>query len=90
MKTIATIILTVIAVLFSIQNFDRVPVRLLWGNPIEMQLIFIIAIAGISGYLLRYFIGIRKEDELKRRFREFAEKKTRKRSSQTEFDQEDL
>ena len=90
MKTIVTIIVTVIAVLFSIQNFDRVPVRLLWGNPIEMQLIFIIAIAGICGYLLRYFISIRREDELKKRFREFAEKRTRRRSSPTEFDQEDL
>jgi len=89
MKTIVTIVLTVIAVLFSIQNFDRVPIHLLWGNPIEMQLIFIIAIAGICGYLLRYFIGIRKEEELKRRFRAFAEKKSASRTNLTEYDQED-
>jgi uncharacterized integral membrane protein len=85
-----TIVLTVMAVLFSIQNFDRVPLRLLWGNPIETQLIFIIAIAGIGGYLIRYFIGIRREEELKKRFRAFAEKKSRSKASQAEYDQEDL
>lgn len=90
MKTITTIVLTVIAVLFSIQNFDRVPVRLLWGNPVEMQLIFVIAIAGIMGYLIRYFIGIRREEELKKRYRTLTGKKAKTRSQMTAYQEEDL
>ena len=90
MKTITTIVLTVIAVLFSIQNFDRVPLRLLWGNPVEMQLIFVIAIAGIIGYLIRYFIGIRREEELKKRYRALAERKTRGKARLAEYDEEEL
>jgi uncharacterized integral membrane protein len=90
MKTITTIALTVIGVLFSLQNFDRVPVRLLWGNPVEMQLIFVIAIAGITGYLIRYFIGIRREEDLKRRYRALAEKKAKTRVSVSEFDEDEL
>lgn len=66
-KTILTIILTVIAVLFGIQNFNHVPVYLLWGNPVNIHLIFVIAIAGVAGYLIRLFIGISREDALKRR-----------------------
>ena len=89
MKTVTTIVLTVIAVLFSIQNFDRVPLRLLWGNPVQMQLIFIIAIAGIAGYLLRYFISIRKEEEFKKRLRALTQRRAGNRPKLTEFDEED-
>jgi uncharacterized integral membrane protein len=90
MKTITTIVLTVIAVVFSLQNFNRIPLHLLWGNPVEMQLTFVIAIAGITGYLIRYFIGIRREEELKRRYKALAARKTKSKLRLTEHDEEEL
>lgn len=65
-KTLTTVILTALGVLFGIQNFDHVPVYLLWGKAVNMRLIFIIAIAGIGGYLIRHFVGLAREDRLKR------------------------
>ena len=67
-KTIMTIILTALAVWFGIQNFDHVPLYLFWGKAVQIRMIFVIAIAGVGGYLIRHFIGISREDALKRRF----------------------
>ncbi|MFH1489208.1 MAG: hypothetical protein ABII06_09905 [Pseudomonadota bacterium] len=66
-KTITTIILTALAILFAMQNFDHVPVYFFWGKGTQIRLIFVIAIAGVGGYLIRHFIGIAREDALKRR-----------------------
>ena len=66
-KTITTIILTALAVLFGMQNFDHVPVYLFWGKAVNIRLIFVIAIAGVAGYLIRHFVGISREDALRRR-----------------------
>ena len=66
-KTIATIMMTAVGVLFGVQNFDHVPVYLFFGKAIQIRLIFVIAIAGVGGYLARYFIGIMREDVLKKR-----------------------
>lgn len=90
MKTVTTIVLTVIAVLFSIQNFNRISLHLLWGKPVEIQLIFVIAIAGVSGYLIRYFIGIRREEELKRRYKALAVRRTKSKPALTEHDEEEI
>ena len=68
-KTITTIVLTVLAVLFGIQNFNHVPVYLIWGKPVNIHLIFVIAISGVCGYLIRLFIGISREDALKKKLR---------------------
>ncbi len=74
-RTITTIIFTVIVVLFSVQNFDHVPVDIFYGNPIHIRLIFVIAISGVIGYLIRHFIGIEREERLKRQLRLLARKK---------------
>ena len=66
-KTVMTIILTAVAVLFGMQNFDHVPLYLFWGKGIQIRLIFVIAIAGVGGYLIRHFRGISREDALRRR-----------------------
>ena len=63
-----TIILTVIGVLFGMQNFDHVPVYVFWGKAIQIRLIFVVAIAGVAGYLIRHFIGMAREVALRRRF----------------------
>jgi uncharacterized integral membrane protein len=66
-KTITTIILTVVVVLFGMENFDHVPVYIFWGKAVNIRLIFVIALAGAGGYLIRHFVGIAREDALKRR-----------------------
>lgn len=65
-RTIATIILTVIVVLFSMQNFNHVPVYIFSGKAVNIRLIFVLAISGVAGYLIRHFIGISREERLKR------------------------
>ncbi len=66
-KTVTTIIVTAFGVLFAMQNFDHVPVYLFWGKALQIRLIFVIAIAGTGGYLIRHFIGMAREDRLKRK-----------------------
>ncbi|MEI6126268.1 MAG: lipopolysaccharide assembly protein LapA domain-containing protein [Pseudomonadota bacterium] len=66
-KTIITIVVTIIGVLFAIQNFDHVPVFFLFGKAVKIRLIFVIATAGVLGYLIRHFIGIGREEQLKHR-----------------------
>ncbi|BAH77594.1 LapA family protein [Solidesulfovibrio magneticus] len=67
LRTIVTVVLTVVAVLFTINNFDHVPVHLVFGKELQIRLIFVIAIAGVAGFLIRHFIGVAREEELKRR-----------------------
>jgi len=92
-KTIVTVILTVIGVLFGMQNFDHVPVYLFWGKAVNIRLIFVIAIAGVGGYLIRHFAGIAKEDALKRRLQSVkmnTVNKRRRNKSPSDFDEEEL
>lgn len=69
MKVTLTIIITTIIVLFSIQNFDHVSLFVFSGKPIQIRLVFVIAISGLIGYLIRYVIGIQREEELKKKYR---------------------
>ncbi|HIJ58068.1 MAG TPA: hypothetical protein HPP41_00165 [Deltaproteobacteria bacterium] len=68
-KTLTTIILTALVVLFGVQNFDHVPVYIFWGKALNIRLIFVVAIAGTGGYLIRHFVGLKREERLKRQFR---------------------
>ena len=92
-KTITTIILTVIGVLFGMQNFDHVPVYVFWGKAINIRLVFVIAIAGIAGYLVRHFMAIAREDALRRKFHMVrmnnGNKRGRKKSA-LDHDEEDF
>jgi uncharacterized integral membrane protein len=65
-KTIMTVVATIIGVLFAMQNFDHVPVYIFSGKAVNIRLIFVIAITGVMGYLIRHFIGINREERLKR------------------------
>lgn len=67
MRTITTVLLTVLAVLFTINNFDHVPVHLIFGREIQIRLIFVIAVSALVGFMFRHFIGVSREEELKRR-----------------------
>jgi len=92
-KTIVTVILTVIGVLFGMQNFDHVPVYLFWGKAVNIRLIFVIAIAGVGGYLIRHFTGIAREDTLKRRLQGVGmntANKRRRNKTLSDFEEEEL
>lgn len=66
-KTITTVVITALMVLFGMQNFDHVPVYFLVGKAVSIRLIFVILIAGTIGYLIRHFSGIHREEALKKR-----------------------
>lgn len=92
-KTIVTIILTAIGVLFGMQNFDHVPVYLFWGKAVNIRLIFVIAIAGVGGYLIRHFTGIAREDALKRQLQAMrmnTVNKRRRNKGVSDFDEEEV
>ncbi|CAM2057520.1 lipopolysaccharide assembly protein A [Desulfovibrionales bacterium] len=78
LRTILTVAVTVVAVLFTLNNFDHVPVHLLLGKAVQIRLIFVIFLSGLIGFLIRHFVGVAREEELKRRL--LAER--RKRSMQ--------
>ena len=65
-KTVTTIILTILAVLFAMQNFDHVPIYFFWGKPLNIRMIFVIAIAGVSGYVIRHLVGVGREEMMKK------------------------
>ena len=69
MKILLTIILTTIVVLFALQNFDHVAIYFFAGKPVQVRLFFVMTICFAIGYLVRFMIGINKEDALKKRYR---------------------
>ena len=92
-KTATTIVLTALGVLFGMQNFDHVPVYLFWGKSVNIRLIFVIAIAGLAGYLIRHFIGMAREDGLKRRIhaeRLHSSDKLKRRKMTDNHDEDEL
>lgn len=89
-KTITTIILTAIGLLFGMQNFDHVPVYLFMGKAISIRLIFVIALSGVAGYLIRHFIGITREDTLRRRFQAVTMRMANRRKEGKQSDDFDL
>lgn len=94
-RTMTTIMLTVIGVLFGMQNFDHVPVYIFWGKAINIRLIFVISIAGVGGYLIRHLVGMAREDALRRRFQNSKKNSVnkhtlKKRAHEYEYDDEDF
>jgi uncharacterized integral membrane protein len=87
-KIIATIISTAVAVLFAVQNFEHVPVYIFWGKAVNIRLIFVIAIAVACGYLLRLFIGIGREERMKRQVQTLLRRHSSMKQRINEFDEE--
>lgn len=68
-KIFVTIILTIIVILFSLQNSDHVPISIFWGKTISIRLIFVIAISITFGYLVRHFVALEAEAKLRKQIR---------------------
>jgi uncharacterized integral membrane protein len=93
LKTLTTIIVTALVVLFGVQNFDHVPVYIFWGKMVRIRLIFVIAMAGTMGYLIRHFVGIGREERLKRQFQMLRRnnfKTKRNKKNYEKFDEEEF
>jgi uncharacterized integral membrane protein len=91
MKNIVTVVITALVVLFTVQNFDHVPVYYFGNKPVHIRLIFIIVLSMAIGYFIRYFNGINKEEALKKKCKELMIKhnKLMKKISQDEHSDEE-
>lgn len=78
LKTILTVVITVILLLLALNNSDHVTVHLLIGQAFQMRLIFVMLLCGAIGFIIRHFIGVMREEELKRRLLMERKKKARR------------
>ena len=69
LRLIIYLLLLVFSVVFAIQNSDHVPIFLIYGKPLKMRMVFVIAVSGIIGYLLSAFASLRREDQIKKQLR---------------------
>ena len=61
----------VVSVIFAIQNADHVPVFLIYGKPVQIRMVFVMAICGTAGYLIATFSFLRREENMKRQLKFF-------------------
>jgi len=87
-RTIATIAVTVIVVIFGMQNFDHVPIYFFLGKPVHIRLFFVIAIAGVTGYVIRSLTGIGREERLKRKLQALMQREYNRKRRIPEPDEE--
>jgi len=87
LKFTVTVILTTVVVLFAVQNFEHVPVYIFWGKALNIRLVFVVAIAGVGGYLVRLFIGIGREERLKRQVQTLLKRHRSVEKRTEEFDE---
>jgi uncharacterized integral membrane protein len=87
LRTAITITITVIVMFFAMQNFDHVPIYLFFGKPVLIRLFFVVAIAGVLGYLIRSIIGIGREERLKRKLQVMLHNQNKRRKQDAELDE---
>ncbi len=71
-KILITMVVTGLLVLFGMQNSDHVPVSLILGSPVQVRLVFLLAVAASCGFLFSYIQGLGREIKLKREIRKLA------------------
>jgi uncharacterized integral membrane protein len=65
-KMLITIAVTMILVLFGMQNSDHVPVSLIAGIPKQVRLVFLLGVAASSGFMFSYIRRLGREAALKK------------------------
>ncbi len=89
MKIIITIVITTVCILFGFQNSDHVQLYFFVGKPVQIRLIFVIALAGICGYLIRYMIGIQREEDSRKKYRLLRLEEKKRKYHTTNEDNDD-
>jgi len=61
LRILTSMLAAVVAVIFGYQNWENVPVNLIFGPPTRIRLVFLFLIAGGFGYLMAFIRGARRE-----------------------------
>jgi len=64
-RILTVVVVTVALVVFGAQNWDNVPVHLIFGPPTRVRLVFLILIAAGIGYVTALLRGFRREARLR-------------------------
>jgi uncharacterized integral membrane protein len=68
-RLIATTGLTLVMVLFALENSQHVPISLIIGAPAQVRLVFLLLIAAGCGFLFAYMRGVVREIKMKKEIR---------------------
>lgn len=71
-KILITMAMTGLLVLFGMQNADHVSVSFIFGSPVKIRLVFLLAMAAACGFLLSYIQGLSREIKFRRQIRKLA------------------
>ena len=67
-----TMVIAGLLVLFGLQNSEHVAVSFIVGSPVQIRLVFLLAMAAAFGFLLSYIQGLGREIKFRKQLRKLA------------------
>ncbi len=68
-KMVTIFILSILGIIFVIQNSDHINIQLLVGHPIQIRLIFVLLTFFLMGFFVAYIRGLKKENDMQRKLK---------------------